>query len=327
MNIDETQKEMNTIHETTTRCKKAISLLTFLLMLCLKSNAQFDPMFTQYMNNEMFINPAYTGTRDVLAATLLYRNQWAGLEGAPKTQTFCIHSPLGDYSGAGLSFMNENIGITNIIRANANYSYRIQTSDLSHLSFGIDGGIINYRQSMQDLILVNQNDHLFTPNQQNVFAPNAGFGLFFYKKNFYLGLSTPRMIKNSFRPNSSSKVQNSASPKDWHYYLTSSIIIDVSDDFKFKPSIMIKEVAGAPIQGEISLQGLVRDFWWFGTSYRSGDALSVILGMQMTPQLRLFYSYDYSFTPLQSYNAGTHEITIGYDFTFKKRRITSPRLF
>jgi type IX secretion system PorP/SprF family membrane protein len=315
---------MNKVQIKNTGRMKAFSLLVLLFVLCIKANAQFDPMFTQYMNNEMFINPAYAGTRGVMAATLLYRDQWVGITGAPKTQTFSINTPLGDKNGIGISAMSESIGISRLFRANANYSYRIKTGDWSHLSFGLMGGVIQYHQNMDELVLINPDDHLFVPNTPNAIAPNAGFGTFFYTRKFYVGFSIPRLIKNSFE---GSKVLNSTNPKDWHYYLTSAYVADVSDQFKLKTSMMIKEVYGAPLQAEVALHGLIGNFWWIGVSYRSGDAVSAITGFQITPQLKFFYSYDYALTDLNKYSAGSHEITIGYDFTYRKTRITSPRLF
>ena len=303
---------------------KAASLLVLLFVLCIKANAQFDPMFSQYMNNEMFINPAYAGTRKVMAATLLYRDQWGGITGAPKTQTFSIHSPAGKKNGLGLSAMNESIGITNLMRLNGNYSYRIRTGDFSQLSFGLMGSIIQYHENIDELILTDPIDRHFVKNTPNLFAPNAGFGMFYYTNKFYIGLSIPRLIKNSIKY---SKVENSVMPNNWHYYLTTAYIFDVSENFKLKTSVMMKHVNGAPVQGELALHGLLNNFLWLGTSYRTGDAISLITGFQLSPQLRVFYSYDYALTDLQQYSSGSHEITISYDFTYRKNRITSPRLF
>ena len=303
--------------------KKATSLFVLLFMLCIKANAQFDPMFTQYMNNEMFINPAYTGTRDALSATLLYRDQWVGIAGSPKTQTFAIHGPIGDYNGVGISVMNESIGITKQIRLNGNYSFRIQTGDNSHLSFGLSGGMINHREDRNQLILINEHDQVFDPIPA-VTVPNSGFGMFYYTDRFYLGFSVPRLIKNNV---SSSGMKNTVSTKDWHFYLTSAMVMDASEYLKLKPSIMIKEAYGAPVQADISVQGLVKDFWWVGAGYRTGDAVSAMLGFQVSPQLRFFYSYDYTLSKLNSYSSGSHEVTIGYDFSFKRNRIVSPRYF
>ena len=303
--------------------KKAISLVVLLFVLCIKANAQFDPMFTQYMNNEMFINPAYTGTREALSANILYRDQWVGIAGSPKTQTFAIHGPIGEKNGVGISIMNESIGITKQLRINGNYSFRIRTGYNSHLSFGLSGGMINHREDRNELMLINENDHVFDPIA-SVMVPNSGFGMYFYTDRYYVGLSVPRLIQNNVM---ASGIRNTVSTKDWHFYLTSAVVMDASENLKFKPSIMIKEVYGAPLQGEISVQGLVKDFWWIGGAYRTGDAVSAIMGFQLSTQLRFFYSYDYTLSKLNSYSSGSHEVTIGYDFSFKRNRIASPRYF
>lgn len=318
---------MKTIHEIGTRRKKSIGLLLFLFVLCLNANAQFDPLFTQYMNNEMFVNPAYTGTRKVLATTLLYRNQWVGIKGAPITQTFSIHSPIGDHNGIGLSMMNESIGITHQFRVNGCYAYRIRTGDYSLLSFGLSGSLVNLRENYQDLELYSQNDHVFNISKPSIIAPNAGYGMFFYTNKMYVGLSIPRMIKNSIAETGKSSVKNSANPKDWHYFLTSAYIFTPSRDVMIKPSIMIREVYGAPLQAELAFHTLFNKVWWIGASYRTGDAITAITGFQIKPEFRFFYSYDYSLTKIQAYSSGSHEITISYDFAFKRKRIASPRLF
>jgi type IX secretion system PorP/SprF family membrane protein len=310
-----------------TRTGKKGLLLIFLLMLCLKSNAQFDQKFTQYMNNEMFINPAYTGTREYTAITLAYRNQWVGFDGAPKTQTFSIHSPIKEGWGLGISALNEEIGITHQLKFNGSYAYQIKINRKDKLSFGILGSLVNLRENYTELLLRDQNDINFSANNTNVIAPNAGFGMYYYSRKYFVGLSIPRMIKNSIISDGSSVVKNSASPKNWHFYLTAGYVKGISNNFKIKPSFMIKEVYGAPVQVEISLQGIVKNFWWIGLSYHTGDAISAITGFHITPPLRVFYSYDYSITKLKSYSSGSHEITISYDISNRSKTITNPRFF
>lgn len=56
--------------------------------------AQQDAQYTQYMFNTMSVNPAYAGSRGQLSIAALYRSQWVGLDGAPKTQTLNLHSPI-----------------------------------------------------------------------------------------------------------------------------------------------------------------------------------------------------------------------------------------
>ncbi len=315
---------MNKVQIQKARSKKATCLLFLLFVLCLKAEAQFDPAFTQYMNNEMFINPGYTGTRRVLAATLVYRNQWVGIAGSPKTQTFSMHSPTRKRCGIGASIMNESIGISRLTRFNVNYAYRIKTSAKAQLSFGLQGGMVQFHQNVNELNLINPIDNLFPLDMPNAIAPSAGFGMFYYTNRFYVGFSIPRMIKNTI---TASGVRNSALPQDWHYYLTSAIVLDVSESVKLKPSAMIKEVSGAPVQAELAVHALFGNIFWMGASYRTGDAVSAITGFQLSPQLRIFYTYDYTLTELQNYSTGSHEIVISYDFSYKKNRITSPRIF
>jgi type IX secretion system PorP/SprF family membrane protein len=303
---------------------KATGLFVLFFILCMRANAQFDPMFTQYMNNEMVINPAYTGTPEVPTSTVLYRDQWVGMEGAPRTQTFSFHSPLGDKNGLGLSLINEEIGIKRLFKASGTYAYRIFVGERSRLSFGLLGGVMQYKEDYNKLVLINPDDHYFSTGTKSFLAPNAGFGMYYYTNKFYLGLSIPRMIKNTII---NSEIENSASPQDWHYYLTSANVFELSDYFKLKVSGMFKYVSGAPVQGELAFHGLIQNVWWLGAAYRSGDAISVMTGFQLSPQLRIFYSYDYSVTPIQNYSSGSHEIIISYDFQRQKRRIISPRMF
>lgn len=306
---------------------KGIRLLLPLALLWLNTQAQYDISFTQYMNNEMFINPAYTGTREATAITLLSRNQWVGFDGAPKTQTFTLHSPVQKNWGLGFSAMNEKIGITKQLKFLGSYGYQIKLNRMEKLSFGLSGGISSLKEDFASLNLKDQNDLAFPFGAGSAIAPQAGFGMYFYSKHYFAGFSIPRLIKNSIVSDGTIKLKNTAAPRHWHYYITAGYVKKISPDFKLKPTLMIKEVRGAPMQAEISVQGLLKQFCWLGISYRTGDAISVLTGLHLTSQLRVFYSYDYTINKLTNYNSGSHEITVGYDFARKKKPVISPRLF
>ena len=86
---------------------KSLILVVFTTLFSLKTEAQQDPQYTQYMYNTLSVNPGYAGQRDVLSATALYRTQWVGLDGSPKTLTFGIHSPLrNERIGLGLNIVH-----------------------------------------------------------------------------------------------------------------------------------------------------------------------------------------------------------------------------
>jgi type IX secretion system PorP/SprF family membrane protein len=306
--------------------KWAIALLGFAMFQSMQTWGQSDPMFTQYMFNEMYINPAYAGSRENVSVTGLLREQWVGLDGAPSTQTFSVHAPiLGKKVGLGLTFLNESIGVSKRTGFNLNGSYRIPM-DQNTLSFGLQLGVNSISESLLDLGLASDNQ--FQLNTGKQLAPNFGFGTYYVAPKWYLGLSIPRMIQNRLDVTTGTgAVQNKLNVKDWHYFVTAGSIHSLSTDIKLRPALLIKTVNGAPMELDLSCNVLLRDFVWVGLAYRTQDALSFLAGAQLTKQLRLGYSYDMSTSKLKDFNSGSHEIMLGYDFSFDKNKIISPRYF
>lgn len=304
-----------------------IAALMFCMSVSLQSYAQYDPLFTQYMFNEMFINPAYAGSRDVVSATALYRNQWAGLEGAPKTQTVSIHGPVKNKKiGLGLSFMNESIGVERKIGVFANYAYRIQTSENGRFAAGLQGGFINLKENYLDVVTNDPNDVQFSQNVQQM-VPNCGFGLYYNTKVFYAGFSVPRMIENYVDPNNGLEIKNKFNYQNLHYFITAGYVFKLTENVKLKPMTMIKASDGATMQADITCAAYFKETFWFGLTYRTAAAASAFAQINLTKQLRLGYSYDYSTTRLRHYNSGSHEITLGYDFPLQKTGVLTPRYF
>jgi type IX secretion system PorP/SprF family membrane protein len=302
--------------------------LSIALLLQQTAQAQFEPQFTQYMFNEMFINPAYAGSREQISATTVYRNQWVGLEGAPKTQTLSIHGPLMNKKlGIGLNVINESIGVTHQFAVYGNYAYRLQVGSNGAFAMGIQGGFINHQENLSEVVTNEENDNEFLFNTPRVVLPNAGFGMYYNTDRFYAGLSIPRMFKNKVAGDGSSEVSNSMEMKNWHYYLTSGYVFSISEGVKLKPSIMVKAVSGAPLIADINMNALFKDVFWLGVSYRTEDSFAGMAAVQITPQLRIGYSYDYTTTELNNYSNGTHEISLGYDFSFNKKKVVTPRYF
>ena len=306
---------------------KVVALALILsLVHSLQIHGQNDPMFTQYMFNEMYINPAYAGSRENVSVTGLMREQWVGLDGAPSTQTLSAHAPiLGKKVGIGLTFLNETIGVSKRTGFNLNGAYRIPM-DRNTLSFGLQLGMNSISENLLDLGLASDNQ--FQLNTGKQLAPNFGFGTYYLAPKWYVGLSIPRMIQNRLDVTSGTgNVQNKLNVQDWHYFLTAGSIHSLATDVKLKPAIMLKAVNGAPMELDLSCNVLLRDFIWGGLAYRTGDALSFLAGAQLTKQLRLGYSYDFSTSELKDFNSGSHELMLGYDFSFDKNKIISPRYF
>lgn len=306
---------------------KRIIMMVSISMAINTASAQYDPLFTQYMFNEMFINPAYAGSREAISSTALYRDQWAGIDGAPKTQTLSVHGPIRNKKmGLGFSVMNESIGIEKKVGVFGTYAYRIQTSDNGRLSFGLQGGIINLRQNFLEVIEHDEGDPQFSENVQSV-VPNAGFGIYYNTKKMYAGLSIPRLIDNYLDVENGLDFKNKFDSKNFHYFLTGGYVFDLNDNVKLKPMTMIKASNGAPVQVDFSAAIQFKEIFWIGSTVRSGDAVALFTQINITKQLRLGYSFDYTLTRLNDYGHGSHEITLGYDIPLQRTGVLSPRYF
>ncbi len=292
-------------------------------------NAQQDAMFTQYMYNTMSVNPAYAGSKNILTTTALHRSQWIGFEGSPQTQTITIDAPFYEENiGIGASIINDKIGPVNSSSINFDFSYRIRITKKSKLAFGLKGGVNLLNIKLSELWVHDKNENIFQQNIDTRIMPNFGFGLFYYTQKFYIGCSVPKLLKNKFSVKElASSMQNSKQTK--HFFIISGATFQINDDIKIKPSTIIKITANAPIQMDISPVIMYKDYVWGGLMYRTGDALGLLFGLNITKQFASGYSFDWSLVNKTAiYNAGTHELMLQYYYLLKpKPKVMSPRHF
>jgi type IX secretion system PorP/SprF family membrane protein len=314
-----------------TNISKIAAVVLLLTALAYKpASAQYDAMFTQYMNNEMFINPAYAGSKEALGLTLLHRQQWVGFSGRPITTTFTVNAPLyHNNMGLGLSFLNEKIGVLNRNLVYLSYAYRVRLSKKSYLSFGLMGGIHMQTNNLGDVSTIDANDPEFESNIRNIATPNFGFGMYYRTEKFYAGLSIPRMIDDNLTQSFSGDVLKHlvVRPKKFHYYLTVGRAFNISPSFMIKPQLMVKAVINAPVEFDVDVTTLIKQKLWLGVAYRSRSDISAIAGIQILPQFLISYSYDYPVTEMRKYTNGSHEIVLSYLFSYKGQKIVSPRYF
>ncbi len=291
--------------------------------------AQYDPMFTQYMFNEMFINPAYAGSKEAISLTALHRMQWIGFDGAPTTTTFSAHAPLlKNTMGVGVSVLNEKIGVTNRQLIYGDYAYRFQMGK-GKFSLGLMGGLNMIRENLLSVQTTVAGDQAFSQNIPTQMLPNFGFGMYYYTSKFYAGLSIPRMIDNKLSLTTANgiKTDNKVDLKSFHYYFVIGRLFAINDNFKLKPQIMTKAVQNAPVEWDINLNALIRETLWLGASYRTGADVSAIVGYQFSPQFLASLSYDYTLTDIRNYNSGSIEFGLNYLFSFRGKKIVTPRYF
>lgn len=306
---------------------KKTSLITILLLLVATFSvySQQDPHYTQYMYNMNVLNPAYAGSRGTLSIGALYRTQWVGLDGAPKTATLAVHAPLGKNLSAGFSAISDKIGPVQEQNIYADISYTLTTSEEGRLAFGLKGGVTLQDIGLVSLILPQDpNDPLYEDNVNNIY-PNFGAGVFYYTDKFYVGLSAPNLLETLHFEKENGTITKAS--EKMHYFLTSGYVFQLSETLKFKPSVMAKAVSGAPLSVDVSANFLMNERLELGASYRMGDSVSALVNFGFTPDLRIGFAYDYTTTNLGNYNDGTYEVFLLWDIDFSKKNLKSPRFF
>lgn len=272
--------------------------------------AQHSSIYSQYIFNALVINPAYAGSQNALDVTALYRNQWLGIDGAPRTISFAAHSPLRNtHHNIGLSFVNDQFGITKHNKINAVYSYKIKLSK-GFLSLGLQAGADFTQQNWSLIRTVRTDDPAFNYSQ-NYVLPQAGFGLYYQARRFFAGLSAPSFLDG----------RNLSAFFPVMFYTGG--LIRLGENFRLKPTVLIKYLKDSPVQTDLNLTLYIKDIIGVGAGYRLNDAALFFFDLRVNDQLRLGYCYDYTVSALRNYTSGSHEVMIRYLFSFKSRSQSS----
>ncbi len=287
--------------------------ITSLLVLTFTSwsLAQQYPVFTQYFWNELVINPAFAGNHVQLSLTAMYRNQWVNFPGAPKTFSVSGHTSLAKNKvGVGLLVNHDEIGSYKNDHIYASYAYKIHFQKAT-LSMGLQAGINLLGADYSKLDLQSPGDASFY-NILNVIKPNFGAGLFYTKKNFFVGFSVPFILNN--------KIANSVEgllgqlKEARYYYLRSGVVfpIDKMEKVKMNPSILIRTQEGQPLSVDINTAFIFYDVFSTGVSYRTGDSFISFIDLKISERFHFGYSYDWTQSDLNKFSNGTHEFMINY---------------
>ena len=303
--------------------------IAVLLMMSMAGYSQQDSQFTQYMYNTINVNPAYAGSRETMSIFALHRTQWVGLDGAPVTNTASIHTPInGSNVGLGLSIINDRIGPSDENNIAVDLSYTIQTSYKYKLSFGLKASANLLNIDFTKLNKYDQNDYAFDTNIDNKFSPNIGVGLYLHSDNSYIGLSAPNLLETKhFDRYAGTGANSHVATEKIHYYLIAGHVFDLNPSVKFKPSLLTKMVAGAPLQVDVSGNFMINEKFVAGIAYRWSAAVSAMAGFQVNDNWFIGYGYDLETTRLSNYNSGSHEIFLRYELFSRNSRIVTPRFF
>lgn len=325
------------------RLNKYILLLFLTAISFTQGFAQQTIQLSQYLFNGLAVNPAYAGYKDNWTVNASSRLQWAGVEGAPITNTLSVDGitdPENKNVALGLLVTNDRLGPENNSSVYANYCYRLRlnSEDSQRLCFGVGVGAILYNIDGTKFNTGNATDPTISSAIQNKLAPDFRAGIYYYSPSFYIGGSVLNLVPNAYPDPNSVFIQEVRT-----YYLTAGAMINISPVLDWKPSFLIKEDFKGPTNINVATHFLISDLIWAGAAYSTSaalwnksnlqsnlvrsDAITGMVGINITPLFRFGYSYDYGTSKLSMFPGGSHEISITYSFARAKGRILSPRYF
>jgi type IX secretion system PorP/SprF family membrane protein len=314
------------------RSRTLIAILIFITGTGLLGQTNSDPIkislaypvYSQYLQNGLLINPAYAGSREALCFFASYRRQWVGVDKAPTYQTLSAHSLLKNNRVAlGLTFQSLQYGVTKGTSVYADYAYHL-TVGKSRLSLGLKAGF-DMANNDYTSITTNVPDQAFA-NNQKYFMPNVGTGAYFYNKIFFVGAAVPSFL--SYEKTSDGKVSFSTF-QQFDIEATAGALIRFADAFKFKPSVFVDYSLDKtkPMRLDINGNFIICDLVWVCGSYRIPDKVLVgILQVQVNPQMMFGFSYDYPMGSTITIPNGSVEAVLRYEFGYKVTA-ANPRYF
>lgn len=279
-------------------------LIILLLIACtLQTTAQQDPIYAQYINNPLAINPAFAGSNNMFNAGLQYRTQWAGIEANPVTVNFNSHMAVyQNRAGVGLQVVQDKIGDTKNTEFSTSYAYKLKLNN-STLSFGMQTGFIRYTNNPSSLIIRDAGDDAFNSVTETKF--NTGAGLLLKSDRYIFGLSVPRLL-----PATVSQGGQTVELYKQHYYLFGSYVLFITDKLRFKPSVLLRGTKGSPFSTDVNASFTMNEFYTAGIFSRNFKTYGLLL-QAMVKNFRLGYVFELPGSSASSLNFTSHEITIG----------------
>ncbi len=292
-----------------------IFLLTLALVFANNLVAQQQGVYSNFLMNDIYYNPAIVGSKNVHIANMSYRNQWVGFDGAPTLMTGNFYGSVKNRGkmGYGVSLTSENTGITQNTTISVNYAHHFKLTETLKLGLGVKPGLMQYRVKLYDAQLADEGDEVLTGNVYSASALDMSAGFNLYSEKFFVMASASHMLGNS--------IQFTTYNSNLAFHFNGI----AGYNFKFKkkkfelqPSVMVKYVNPIPVQVTGMLKGTFSNKFWVGLIYRSDDAVGISAGLNIKERFTVAYGYDYTLSRLSNYQSGSHEVMLSFIITKKK---------
>jgi len=299
-------------------------------------SAQQISLNSQYLFNEMLVNPGATGAKDYIPIQLSFRKQWVNFPGSPTTQALSSHGSVAKNMGIGGTIFNDVSGPSRRTGFNSNVAYHLQLDKKSEHKLGLGLGL-SFTQHLIDVNVLNTylpDDPAVLRGYNNQFVPDANFGVFYhYKDKGFAGLSAYNLVE--LKRDLYDFGNPLYNPLERTYYFIGGYEFELSKSFDLKTTALVQMIESFTTQFDITALGTYKKVVWLGVSYRHLDAVAFMAGGQTGP-FRFGYSYDYTLSDIGDYSSGSHEIFLelqlfseksgGKTPWLKRNRIFSPKI-
>jgi type IX secretion system PorP/SprF family membrane protein len=285
--------------------RNSLLLLVLFIVCSLSGQAQTDPLYAQYLNNPLLINPAYSGLNNNFNASATYRKQWAGFDGSPTTFNVSGHTSLFENRmGAGIIILKDQAGANSNTEVHVTYAYRLDL-DQKYFSFGLQGGIVNFRSNNGDLNPFDQNDPAFM-GTMNTTKPSIGAGAIFHSDRYFIGLSVPRMLKAK-----ATFDDLEAELYSRHFYLMGAYMIFLNEHIRLKPSVLLKGVKGAKLSADVNFALNLNEKYTVGIFTRNLNTYGLLAQMKLGNMARFGYTFEVPSNNSVGARFTSHELMFG----------------
>lgn len=302
--------------------RKNVVLIVVGLCFALTGIAQNQLHLGQYMLYKPWVNEAAIASYDNWAASGVYKNQWVGMQGAPKI--FGVHAlyPFSDASVSSFSVISDKIGVNSNTQLNGTYAYRMSPGFKNILSFSLTASLNLMQSDYTQIVTTDGEDPLFSDAKTQTFAmPNFKFGTYFEQNDAYIGFSIPNLLENKILNQSGAVTSNTTfNARNMHYYIVAGFRRVIDKNWDYMPSVLFKQASGSPAQVDVNFSMEYKKTFGFGLSYRTSNELLIMLNYSVIEDIKVAYAYEYNFsgkTNIGQYG-GSHELMVVYQFGRKE---------
>ena len=285
-------------------------LLIHIFLFCkVLGFSQQLPQYSQWSSHQLSLNPAHAGIKNCLDVHSLYRMQWLGFEGAPKSGFITFSTPLGikrktelsARHGIGVKVEVDNIGNFSSTRLNVAYAAHFNFTPDTRLSLGLYGGFVQFGYNSQNTITINPDPSI--TKSTSFIKPDATFGAWWNGKNYYFGLVLPNLIHSKWdNIGSDSKFR-------FHMILNAGYRYSMNKKYTFLPAFIMRVPPAGPISMDLNLLFDFQNQFGLGIGYRNTDAFLMMANFKVK-QLTIQYSFDFILSPLRKGTLNTHEVSL-----------------